>query len=67
MPTPKKYYYSFSRSDLDCPDKAIINTKCLKIECMQQVIMMMMQLPINLNEATTAHKLQGVIIRRKMD
>jgi hypothetical protein len=34
---------------------------------MQQVIMMMMQLPINLNEATTAHKLQGVTIRRTMD
>ena len=63
MSTPKKYYSSFYRSDLDCPDKAIINTQCLKIERMQWVIIVMMQLPINLNEATTAHKLSGVIIQ----
>jgi hypothetical protein len=56
---PKRYYCTFYRSDIDPPDKGVRLSKVSKRgEHKQKVIMI--QLPINLNEATTAHKLQGI-------
>ncbi len=59
---PKRYYCTFYRSDIDLPDKGIKQSKVSKRgEHKQKVIMI--QLPINLNDATTAHKLQGITKR----
>ncbi len=56
---PKQYYCTFYRNDIDPPDKGVRLSKVSKrSEHKQKVIMI--QLPINLNEATTAHELQGI-------
>ena len=56
---PKRYYCTFYRSDIDPPDKGMRQRQSSKSgEHKQKVIMI--QLHINLNEATTTHKLQGI-------
>ena len=55
----KKYYCTFYRSNIDPPDKGLRGKKEAKINEKRQKIVMM-QIPVNLNNATTAHKLQGV-------
>ena len=50
---PKRYYCTFYRSDIDPPEKGIAKSKVSKkLERKQRVILL--QLPINLNDATTA-------------
>ena len=59
MLKPKRYYCTFYRSEIDPPEKGIAKSKVSRnLERKQKVILL--QLPINLNDATTAHKLQGV-------
>ena len=56
---PKKYYCTFYRSDIDPPEKGVAKLKVSKKQERKQKVILV-QLPINLNDATTAHKLQGV-------
>ena len=55
----KKYYCTFYRSDIDPPDTGFRRkNEFRKNEKKQKIVML--QIPVNLNDATTAHKLQGV-------
>ena len=57
--TAKKYYCTFYKSDINPPDKGLRRkNESRKNEKKQKLVMM--QIPVNLNDATTAHKLQGV-------
>jgi len=57
--TAKKYYCTFYKSDIDPPDKRPKRkNESRRNEKKQKLVMM--QIPVNLNDATTAHKLQGV-------
>ena len=57
--TAKKYYCTFYKSDIDTPDeRPKKKNESRKNEKKQKLVMM--QIPVNLNDATTAHKLQGV-------
>jgi hypothetical protein len=57
--TPKRYYCTFYRSDIDPPDNGLSGKKESKKHKRKQKILML-QIPVNLNDATTVHKLQGV-------
>ena len=56
---PKRYYCTFYRSDIDPPEKGGAKSKASKKQERKQKVILI-QLPISLNDATTAHKLQGV-------
>ena len=57
--TAKKYYCTFYKSDIEPPDeRPQRNNECRRNEKKQKLVMM--QIPVNLNDATKAHKLQGV-------
>jgi hypothetical protein len=56
---PKRYYCTFYRSDIDPPEKGIAQSQVSKKQERKQKVILI-QFPINLNDATTAHKLQGV-------
>jgi hypothetical protein len=57
--TAKKYYCTFYKSDIDPPDeRPKRKNESRRNEKKQKLVMM--QIPVNLNDATTAHKLQGV-------
>ena len=57
--TPKRYYCTFYRSDIDPPDNGLSGKKESKKHERKQKIVTL-QIPVNLNDATTVHKLQGV-------
>ena len=57
--TAKKYYCTFYRSDIDPPDTGFRRKNDFRKNEKKQKIVML-QIPVNLNDATTAHKLQGV-------
>ena len=57
--TPKRYNCTFYRSDIDPPDNGLSGKKESKKHERKQKIVML-QIPVNLNDATTVHKLQGV-------
>jgi hypothetical protein len=57
--TAKKYYCTFYKSDIDPPEeRQKRKNESRRNEKKQKLVMM--QIPVNLNDATTAHKLQGV-------
>ncbi len=57
--TANKYYCTFYKSDINPPDKRPKRkNESRRNEKKQKIVMM--QIPVNLNDATTAHKLQGV-------
>ena len=57
--TAKKYYCTCYRSDIDPPNTGFRRkNEFRKNEKKQKIVVL--QIPVNLNDATTAHKLQGV-------
>jgi hypothetical protein len=57
--TAKKYYCTFYRSDIDPPERGLRGkTESKRNEKKQRIVMM--RIPVNLNDASTVHKLQGV-------
>ncbi len=56
--TAKKYYCTFYRSYIDPPDKGL-RRKNESRKMRKKQKMVMMQIPVNLNDATTAQKLQS--------
>ncbi len=57
--TAKKYYCTFYKSDINPPDKRTKRkNESRRNEKKQKIVMM--HIPVNLNDAITAHKLQGV-------
>jgi hypothetical protein len=57
---PKTYYCIFNRNLIDLPDDVYRSTNLTKQMKRRNCKVKMLQLPVNLNDATTGHKLQGM-------